>query len=953
MPAPTVFLSSTSLDLKPYRDAALEAARAAGFAAICMEDFTASGARYTLQECLTKVEQADVLVVLAAHRYGWVPPGNTKSVTWLECEHARNKKNIEVIAFVVKEDFQEWPYNLREVSRLDRGDPSDQVMQAIVQLKAFKQWLAQYITAEFAAPSDVNNKVYKALRDWKERHPGFGPPPSGNPADYVHWLREDTRSIKIEGINVSGRDTQQFGIRQIYIPLTTTLGVEAPKGALEGKAEVPLQEALAKRKLIIVGDPGSGKTTFLRRVAFELCQADAESERFLGFHDGSLPVLIRIARLSGHIRNPGSTAAPTSPDSPEWLLHFLERQAQECNWNLTAAFFRQKLQQGSCRLLLDGLDETPDETSRRAMVRLIEQAANAYRRSSFVVTTRPVARLALDGFDPVGLDRLTEDAIHTFLDEWSRALYEREQAKAESFSGSLKEAIRSRPEIRNMARNPVMLTALAVLQANNRVLPQHRVELYEEILTWLAGAREQDPLSAARRLELHQKLAFRMQAHPGGRKERAGIGWAAGQLEGEFPTPQEAERLLEREQTVSGIIVSRGAELEFWHLTFQEFLAARQIAAFGEDRQRTSIIDSGNLYKPEWREVMRLLGGVLKHKQGREKVDGLFGAILNELEKKPGLAAQAQCAALLGLMMRDLERMDYEPNDPRYKQTLHAMRSLFDPVQSAGIDLRTRIEAAEALGQAGDPRLEEENWIRIPAGKFWMGAQKKTGRNQDEEAHSHESPVHEVSLNEFLIGRYPVTVQEYQKFIEEGGYEKEDYWGETGGFGLFKAPKNWEEQQSHGNRPVTGVSWFEASGYCKWAKGRLPTEAEWERAGRGTRENAKYPWGNDPIDETRANYGNKVGRPTPVGLYPKGATTEGVDDMLGNVWEWCADWFGDYPEARVENPKGPQSGLYKVLRGGSWVNLPIFVRVSIRDHFRPEFRDVSVGFRCVRESLNS
>jgi formylglycine-generating enzyme required for sulfatase activity len=148
------------------------------------------------------------------------------------------------------------------------------------------------------------------------------------------------------------------------------------------------------------------------------------------------------------------------------------------------------------------------------------------------------------------------------------------------------------------------------------------------------------------------------------------------------------------------------------------------------------------------------------------------------------------------------------------------------------------------------------------------------------------------------------------------------------------------------------VSWWEASAYCKWAKGRLPTEAEWERAARGSRENAKYSWGNDPIDETRANYGRNVGQATPVGLYPKGATTEGVHDMLGNVWEWCSDWYGDYPEAHVENPKGPQSGLDRVLRGGSWSDRPVNVRVSSRYHVPPVVRGSNIGFRCVRESLN-
>jgi formylglycine-generating enzyme required for sulfatase activity len=935
MRVPKVFLSSTRRDLLPYRAAAHEAARAAGFLSLGMEDFAPSGDKYSLEKCLEYVDQADVVVVLVAHWYGSEPHGHSKSFTWLECEYARDTRDIEVIGLVVREDDHQWPFNYREESRL--ATCPDEALRAIGQLRAFKEWLSKYVTAEFSTPPEVRYAVFHALTEWKKRHPGFGPPPAGNPSDYLDKLREATRYIKIEGIQKTGA-AKHFEIRQIYIPLTSTGSEQGRGAAVEHQREVPLESALAGPNLLIEGDPGGGKTTFLRRVAFELCQADPESQGFLGFQDGSFPILISVFELFRHIHARHVAPHPATPDSPEWIIHFLERYAGEHNWNVTGQFFRQKLQQGPCRLLFDGLDEAPDTPARQHMARLLESAATAYPKCHFVVTTRPVAEAAMSGFNKVQLGPLTAGAIHTFLDEWSGALYGKEADQAKAFREALKLALDSRADIRSLARNPVMLTALAVLQANNRILPQHRVELYEAILAWLAKARESKPerVSAERCLELLQKLAFAMQADPGGRKRQAGKGWAADQLAGEFQTREQALDFLGKEETDSGIIVSRGADVQYWHLTFLEYLAARRIAALPDAEQHRIVTSGGNLYKQEWREVMRLLGGVLMFKQGREKVDELFKAILDQLGEEPALPAQAQCAALLGAMMRDLERMEYKPNDPRYEQTLHAMRSLFDPVQCAGIDLRTRIEAAEALGQAGDPRLEEENWIRIRAGKFRRG----------------EPPGHEVTLAGFEIGRYPVTVQEYQKFIEEGGYKKEDYWGETGGFGQFKEPENWEEQQSHGNRPVTGVSWWEAAAYCKWAKSWLPTEAEWERAARGTRENAEYPWGNDPIDETRANYDHKVGRPTPVGLYPKGATTEGVDDMLGNVWEWCADWFGDYPKAHVENPKGPQSGQFRVLRGGSWNNQPYNVRVSNRYLNRPVCRYDNIGFRCVRESLN-
>ena len=122
----------------------------------------------------------------------------------------------------------------------------------------------------------------------------------------------------------------------------------------------------------------------------------------------------------------------------------------------------------------------------------------------------------------------------------------------------------------------------------------------------------------------------------------------------------------------------------------------------------------------------------------------------------------------------------------------------------------------------------------------------------------------------------------------------------------------------------------------------MPKEAEWERAARGP-EGYRYPWGNEPpLDHSRANYEFKVGHPTPVGLYPKGNSLEGLCDMLGNVWEWCEDWYGPYETS----PTCPKAEEYNVLRGGSWIFNPRDVRVSFRNRTRPAFRVDNFGFRC-------
>jgi formylglycine-generating enzyme required for sulfatase activity len=269
------------------------------------------------------------------------------------------------------------------------------------------------------------------------------------------------------------------------------------------------------------------------------------------------------------------------------------------------------------------------------------------------------------------------------------------------------------------------------------------------------------------------------------------------------------------------------------------------------------------------------------------------------------------------------------------------------------IDLQTRIEAADALGQVGDPRLEgdprlrDENWVTIPAGTFHMGAQKGGGRNHDPEAFDDESPVHEVRLRGFRIGRFPVTVQKFEAFHADGGYSARKYWVE--GHGGFEEPDDWERQKRYPNRPVVGVSWFEAAAYCAWTGGRLPTEAEWERAARGP-GGSRYPWGNEPPpDASRANYGATVGHSTPVGLFPKGNTSEGLCDILGNVWEWCADWFGPYGPVGSHNPSGPSKGNYKVLRGGSWSSDPQSLRVSYRNWYELSNRIDYSGFRCAGE----
>jgi serine/threonine-protein kinase len=190
-----------------------------------------------------------------------------------------------------------------------------------------------------------------------------------------------------------------------------------------------------------------------------------------------------------------------------------------------------------------------------------------------------------------------------------------------------------------------------------------------------------------------------------------------------------------------------------------------------------------------------------------------------------------------------------------------------------------------------------------------------------------------VELNAYEIAKYPVTVEEYTRFVEEGGRE----------------PVEWDKQVLYPNRPVVYVSWYDAVAYCAWARVKLPTEAQWERAARG-QEGRRFPWPHGEPDANRANYRDTgIGAPTPVGLFPLGATPDGICDMAGNVWEWVSDWYAAYPKRKQRNPTGPEKGSDKVLRGGSWSNYALNLRAAYRVRYVPDYWYYNIGFRCARE----
>jgi serine/threonine-protein kinase PpkA len=217
-------------------------------------------------------------------------------------------------------------------------------------------------------------------------------------------------------------------------------------------------------------------------------------------------------------------------------------------------------------------------------------------------------------------------------------------------------------------------------------------------------------------------------------------------------------------------------------------------------------------------------------------------------------------------------------------------------------------------------------WMDIPGGTFTMG--ENPGDN---------GPAHTVTVSSFEISRDEITVKQYAVFLASTGHEK---------------PLEWETQIENPERPVVFVSWYDAAAFAKWAGGRLPAEAEWEYGAKGAQEGAPYPWGNDS-PEGRANYRHPFEKGAgwtkylmKPGMFPPNRF--GLNDMAGNVWEWCEDWDGKYTEAAAVNPSGPSAGQARIIRGGAWNSGGSQIRTSMRGRDVPSGREPHIGFRIAR-----
>ena len=882
--------------------------------------------------------------------------------------------------------------------------------------------------------------------------------------DYLNHLFETVGRLSLSGIDPKAvTDTEaRLNLSAVYTALLTLTPEEyermRDKGCLEPAVERERERlsALAQLdrhpRLVLLGDPGSGKSTFVNFVALCLAGEALGQEGAnlalltepLPLDEGDrqrsdepqpqpwshgVPLPVRVVLRDFAARGLPSAGEPTTA---QHLWDFVAAELEAAALGDYALRMRQELHKQGGLLLLDGLDEVPQAENRRAQIKqAVEDFAAAFPRCRIVVTSRTYAyqqqAWRLPDFTEAILAPFGSGQIRRFVDRWYAHIAPIRGLNANDAQGRaelLKQAIFGSDRLRALAERPLLLTLMASLHAwRGGTLPEKREQLYADtvdlLLDWWESPKVvrdadgevivQQPslaewlqVNRTKVRELLNELAYRAHADqpdPAGTADVPESRLVDRLMDLSQNPDVRPKRLIEYLSQRAGLLLPRGVGVyAFPHRTFQEYLAA---CYFTEQADYpTSLAMLAREDPNRWREVVLLAGA----KAARGMAASIW-LLLDELCPRalqrgaPQKEADAWGALMAGQAL--VETADLKHLREANREKVKRVRGRLVGILEAGhLPAVERAAAGRALAKLGDPRpgvsvdpatgLPDILWCYVPPGPFLMGS-----ADDDEMAYDDEKPRHpNDSITEgYLISRYPVTNAQFGVFMEAGGYQERGYWTEAERAKVWaggkiealqddqprEGPYDYGEPFNLPSHPVVGVTWYEAVAYCRWLGERLqvsgfkfqvwrdgqpetlslepktltvrlPSEAEWEKAARGT-DGWRYSWGDDP-DPDRANYDQTgIGTTSAVGCFPGGVSPYRVEDLSGNVWEWCATkWEGSYEGYRGDND--PEGDDVRVLRGGAFSDEARYVRCASRLRLNPSYRYRYYGFRVVASPVH-
>ncbi len=632
----------------------------------------------------------------------------------------------------------------------------------------------------------------------------------------------------------------------------------------QGEGRAPLMEVVCEAKnkhLALLGDAGSGKTSFVNYLTYRLAQSilTGESEKLPKAIRGYLPLRIVLRKAARHI--PLEAKCGTSGMLWETIqAHMVDLLGQEAaKWALIG--LRARVDKGAVLLLLDGLDEVPEAGQRRAcLLQAIQSFLGDISKSSrAILTARPYAyadpHWQLPKFDILALAPFSKKQVEGFVKQWyqaARAVFQWDSIETEARANGLLAVMWQRRYLADLASRPLLLTLIAGLNASQKRLPEDRADLYEQsvqlLLTqWqrqsitegpdgqplvdygisrVLGMDERDLRSAMARLayEVHEKQGL-LNEESRGEDAPADIplGTILEILGKTTPEDLKTDVLVEYLDRRSGLLIAREKGIySFPHRSFQEYLAGCHLTNQADFHARICALAGNSL--EWWREVIQLAIG--KVRQGGE------GQALSALQALvPGMPEEFEQlqdthwrrAALAGTALLELRLQERAAGDEQTGVLVKRLRRwLTRLVEEGRLPARERAEAGDTLGKLGDPRFDakllglpvlfrgkpEESlgFVRIPAGPFVMGSRKGEEGSYDDE---YGNPQTLEIPYDYWMSRYPVTVGQYAHFVQEQGSQG------------HRLPYGWQDQIATLNRAVMGIRWFEAMAYAKWVNSKL------------------------------------------------------------------------------------------------------------------------------------
>lgn len=699
-------------------------------------------------------------------------------------------------------------------------------------------------------------------------------------------------------------------------------------------------------RLAIVGPAGTGKSTILAYLAAALADLGLTGEAAsFELPDGEplIPVLAPLRYYRDYIervqRSAGALVAdPRAGTLAGFIPWYLRRRNPALA--LSEDFFDRILAGGGCLLMIDGLDEIASREQRGQVRQEVENLVHdIYPGNRLIVTAREAGYRdeAVFGDDFLRLDvqPMDEAQISVLVENWCERLFPESVAEnRDKLVQAIRQinALRSERQLPPLISTPLMTTMVISVQWGETELPRERARLYEACVRAIIQAqyipddpaRQQlinwgGPWEAQR--DWLSELALSM--HKGGRGSAAIREEQVRAILSASLTYDELDAFLKAVRYRGGVYEERAEFFQFVHLTFQEFLAARLLA---KQRKAGRAAIKKHIADSWWREVLLLTYGYLQMDYPPAATE--FITWLSSLRGSDELRLAG--AEIAGASLLEMERPD---DRQRLQQANRLARLLTTTDLSVGQQLRAL--AGRTLSLLGDPRrgvgLDSDGLPDI----VWCSVDADAG---------------------FMIGKYPVTVAQFQAFVVDDGYTDKwrDCWTDEGL--EWKAdndgPYTLHDNYGFANHPMVMVTYHEAAAFCRWLSARrneriaLPTKSQWELAATSNGARA-FPWGDEQPTADYANWSDmEISSTTAVGIFPKGMTADGVAAMAGNIWEWC-DVDEDMPAAQVSDGRGVNENTRAVL-GGSYMDSIDAMRYGHRLMSAPGYRDLDCGFRVIR-----